>query len=66
LLHSSNTKTHLEQAQRDELNVRLVIAHWSAGANSTAEYFHVRPDVVGRVTEFDGDRFVIEFRKVAA
>ena len=59
-------KSHLEQAQRDGLKVRLVVAHWSEGANRVADYFHVRPDVVGRVKEFDGDRFVLEFRKAAA
>lgn len=63
---SNLLKSHLEQAQRDGLKVRLVVAHWSEGANRVADYFHVRPDVVGRVAEFDGDRFVLEFRKAAA
>ena len=58
-------RSHIEQAQRDRLDVRLVIAHWAKGGNRTAEYFHVRPDLVGRVSEFDGDRFVMEFSKAA-
>jgi len=58
-------RSHLEQAKTG-LDVRLVIAHWSKGGTRIAEYFHVRPDVVGKVTDFDGDRFVIEFRKAAA
>jgi hypothetical protein len=58
-------KTHLEQAQRESLGVRLVIAHWADGPARIASHFHVRPDLVGRVANFDGDRFVISFKTAA-
>jgi len=58
-------KSHLEQAQRDSLGVRLVIAHGPAGPGKTASHFHVRPDLMGRVANFDGDRFVIAFKTAA-
>ncbi len=59
-------KSHIEQAVRDDLPVRLVIAHWATSGPRTADYFHVRPDLVGRITEFDGDKFIIEFKKKTA
>jgi hypothetical protein len=56
-------RNHLEKAQQQTLPVCLVIAHWSRGDHRTAEYLHIRPDLRGRVREFDGDRFVIAFAK---
>lgn len=55
-------RRHLDQAQREAKNVRLVIAHGHSTVHA-AQYFHVRPDLVGRVTAFDGDQFTIEFQK---
>ena len=56
---------------RDGLPVRLVIGtsgdpgSVDAGesASDSPKTYHVREDLVGRVVEFDQDRFVIEFRK---
>jgi hypothetical protein len=56
-------RRHLDQAQREDKIVRLVIAHGAQSGVRAAEYFHVRPDLVGRVTAFDGDSFTIEFNK---
>ncbi len=64
-------REHLRQAYDGGLRVRLIIAtsldagyvdSGPSGSKVTKKY-HVRPDVVGQVTEFDGDRFVIEFEK---
>jgi hypothetical protein len=56
-------RSHLDQAQREDKIVRLVIAHGPQNGIRAADYFHVRPDLVGRVTAFDGDGFTIEFNK---
>ena len=64
-------RQHLEQAVAEELKVRLVRASTSdtelvdsgGDASGATNTFGVREDVVGRVTSFDGDEFVIEFVK---
>jgi hypothetical protein len=61
-LGSALLREHLSQAVQANLPVRLVLAHPAPpGAGRVAEYFHVRPDVVGRTVSFDGDQFVFEF-----
>ena len=60
---------HLAQAVQQSLPVRLVIAHRAPvaeGSKARAEYFHVRPDLVGRIADFDGDCFSIDFTRPAA
>jgi len=56
---------HLTLARDGALPVRLVIAHAeeAAGAKSTRS-FHVRPDLIGKVTEFDGDHFIVDFTRL--
>ncbi|MEJ1961839.1 MAG: hypothetical protein WDO56_09955 [Gammaproteobacteria bacterium] len=55
---------HLTKAVEQSLAVRLVINHRGPeGSVSRTGYFHVRPDLVGRVAEFDGDRFAIDFTR---
>lgn len=64
---------HLEAAMRGNLNVRLVIAYTKEtdvvdegqGAGGIKKDFEVRPDLVGKVVEFDGDRYIIDFRRAA-
>jgi hypothetical protein len=34
-----------------------------ADASKIKKTFHVRPDLVGRVSSFDGDNFIVEFRR---
>ena len=66
-------RRHLEQALRDGLVVRLVIGtsgdpkSVDAGesASDTPKTYHLREDLVGRVVEFDGDRFVINFGRAS-
>ena len=63
---------HLEVAKSDQRPVRLVIARTddvalieSGGDGSKAKKtFKARPEWVGRVTDYDGDRFTIAFDKV--
>lgn len=62
-------REHLVQAQEQGLVVRLVIAHATdtapvdAGGDASVveKTFDAREDLVGRVVEFDGDAFVIDF-----
>jgi hypothetical protein len=65
---------HLRTAMSDQRPVRLVIAKTddvdlieSGGDGSKAKKtFKARPEWVGRVTDFDGDRFTIAFNRVRA
>jgi len=53
---------HLTLARDGALPVRMVVcsrtATKSGGCSSS---WHIRPDLIGKVAEFDGDRFVIDF-----
>ncbi|HUK02427.1 MAG TPA: hypothetical protein VLW26_09140 [Steroidobacteraceae bacterium] len=70
-------RTHLSEALSKELDVKVIIAVPVAQTASletiavtaprpTRMSFHARKDLVGRVTFFDGSRFVVEFRKASA
>ncbi len=59
---------HLELAGAKNLPVRMVVATLEDPSDETIEgaglrpkVFTVHPNMVGRVTEYDGDRFAIEF-----
>ena len=62
---------HLGQAHKEKLRVRLVIASTKetgivdAGedAGGLPKTFHLREDFVGQVVSFDGDAYVIDFKK---
>ena len=64
-------RTHLEQAVAKSLPVRMVVATTTEteavdqghDASKVKKTFHVREDVQGRVTVFDGDNFTLEFRR---
>ena len=68
-------RTHLADALTNELDIRLIIAipvqHAPSletppvAARAARTSFHARKDLVGRVTFFDGQRFVVEFRKAS-
>lgn len=63
--------THLDQAFKNKLRVRLVIvstpetAAVDAGDNvsGASKTFHVKEDFIGEVVSFDGDGFVMDFAK---
>ena len=55
---------HLTRARDGDLPVRMVVTfpdHEKTRAR--ARGYHVRPDLIGKVTEFDGDHFVIDFTR---
>ncbi|MBP0635535.1 hypothetical protein [Cupriavidus sp. AcVe19-6a] len=70
-------RRHMRQAHEQGLPVRLVLARLldperdggqvDAGQNAqdVPKEFHVRPELVGRVTEFDGEAFCIRFERHA-
>ena len=64
-------RQHLEAAKAGDLPIRMVVATAKdselveavSDASKIEKTFHVRTDMVGKLTEFDGDNFVIEFTK---
>lgn len=68
-LGNAELRTLLQEAKDRDLPVRLIVAHlkdnaaldgvWDA--SEIKKRFSTRPDVVGRVTAFDGDTFTIIF-----
>ena len=53
---------HLTLAREQELPVRMVVvAELSEG--KTRYNIYPRPDVVGRLVDFDGDHFVVDFKR---
>jgi hypothetical protein len=57
---------HLTSARDSGLPVRMVVksAAPAPSRGRTATY-HVRPDLLGRVVEFDGDHFIVDFTRPA-
>lgn len=70
-------RAHVQEAMSGEYDVRLIVAV-ETGKPKTAEKklpeavgptrktYHARKDLVGHVTSFDGQRFVIDFRRTEA
>lgn len=56
---------HLALARDGERAVRLVVVSPARNAQ-TQRRVHVRSDLIGRVTEFDGDSFVVDFTRPMA
>ncbi len=54
---------HLTLARDGGLPVRMVVASAADTRRGTAHGYHVRPDLIGRVVEFDGDHFMIDFTR---
>jgi hypothetical protein len=54
---------HLALARDGQLPVRMVVVAQS-GDGKTRSNIYARPDVVGRLIEFDGDRFVVDFTRL--
>ena len=75
-LAATTLRAHLADAIREGLQIRLIVAipvkmaptldssHVPPKPPRTS--FHPRKDLVGRVMSFDGQRFVLEFRKSEA
>jgi hypothetical protein len=60
--HKTALGQHLGLARDGDLPVRLVIVTPAKGPSPRT--ISVRPDLVGKVTEFDGDHFVVDFSRV--
>ena len=57
---------HLTQALDGALPVRAVIvSRTPVRAGKSTRIVHVRSDIVGKVTSFDGDLFIVDFRRIA-
>jgi hypothetical protein len=57
---------HLTQARDQNLPVRMVVITETAdAAGKTTRGIHVRADLVGKVVEFDGERYVVDFVRQA-
>jgi hypothetical protein len=55
---------HLTLAQEESLPVRLVVTARAGDKNVGARSScHVRPDLVGKVAQFDGDHFIVDFTR---
>jgi hypothetical protein len=54
---------HLTLALGDALPVRMIVASLANAKDGAARGYHVRPDLVGKVLEFDGDHFIVDFRR---
>ncbi|HUI59306.1 MAG TPA: hypothetical protein VLX90_03750 [Steroidobacteraceae bacterium] len=56
---------HLALARDGQLPVRMVVIA-KTPEGKTRSNIYARPDVVGRLTEFDGDRFIVDFTRPVA
>lgn len=57
---------HLARARDEQLAVRMVVVSSATGATGkSSRSFHVREDLVGKVTLFDGDHFIVDFTRSA-
>jgi hypothetical protein len=54
---------HLALARDGQRPVRLVVVA-EAGEGRTGCNSYARPDVIGRLTEFDGDHFIVDFTRL--
>ena len=57
---------HLTRAREGSLPVRMIVTYSQPEKTGKAKGYHVRPDLIGKVVEFDGDRFVIDFTRLEA
>jgi hypothetical protein len=55
---------HLTLAAAGALPVRMVVSSRADDSHGSASpSCHVRPDLIGRVAEFDGDHFIVDFTR---
>ena len=57
---------HLMRARDSGLPVRMVVTFAERQKAGKTGRYHVRPDLIGKVVEFDGDRFVVDFTRPQA
>ncbi|HTY50730.1 MAG TPA: hypothetical protein VMB48_13660 [Steroidobacteraceae bacterium] len=56
---------HLALARDGQLPVRMVVIA-EAAEGKARRSIYARPDLVGRLTEFDGDHFIVDFKRQIA
>ena len=61
--HKALLGQHLALARDGDLPVHLVIVTPPKGASP--RIISVRPDLIGKVTEFDGDHFIVDFSRAS-
>jgi hypothetical protein len=54
-------RAHIQSAQAGGVDIRPVVITPAKG--TTPRVIHVRQDLVGRVVEYDGDNFVVDFTR---
>lgn len=54
---------HLTLARDGALPIRMVVAFLSDLKRGASRGYHVRPDLIGRVVQFDGDHFMVDFTR---
>lgn len=57
---------HLTRARDDGLPVRMIVTFPKDEKAGKSAGCHVRPDLIGKVVEFDGDHFIIDFTRPEA
>ena len=57
---------HLTRAREGDLPVRMVVTFEQRQKTGKAGGYFVRPDLIGKVADFDGDRFAIDFTRPQA
>jgi hypothetical protein len=57
---------HLTRARDDALPVRMIVNFPEREKAGRSGSYHIRPDLIGKVIEFDGDRFVVDFTRPQA
>ena len=55
---------HLTLALDEAVAVRMVVTSPADEKTATGSFsYHVRPDLIGEVVKFDGDHFIIDFKR---
>ena len=57
---------HLTRARDASLPVRMIVTFPDGKKTGKGGSYHVRPDLTGKIVEFDGNRFVIDFTRPQA
>lgn len=59
-----NLSEHLTHARDGRLPVRMVVRSLAPEkSRARARSYHIRPDLIGKVVEFDGDHFIVDFTR---
>lgn len=63
---ATSLSEHLTRAHDGGLPVRMIVTSPAREKTGRTSGCHVRPDLIGKVVEFDGDRFVVDFTRPLA